>query len=93
MSPLWGRGGRGTIESTLREPARFEERTASKMKGVPEGASVVIPRLVCRDPAAEINFCVSTFGAIEHLRRSGPDGGVAHAMIGKATVLERCSCR
>ena len=30
---------------------------ASKVKGVPDGASVVIPRLVCRDPVAAVNFC------------------------------------
>jgi PhnB protein len=50
-------------------------------KGVPEGASAVIPRLVCRDPAAEINYCVLTFDAVELGRRSGPDGMVAHALL------------
>jgi ribosomal protein L14 len=62
---------------------------ASKVKGIPEGASVVIPRLVCRDPAAMIEFCASTFGAIERVRRPGPDGRVAHAlmMIGPAMVM------
>ena len=51
------------------------------MKGVPEGSSVVIPRLVCRDPAAAIGFCTSTFSAVELGRRPGPDGTVAHALI------------
>jgi PhnB protein len=62
---------------------------ASKVKGIPEGASVVIPRLVCRDPAAMIEFCASTFGAVERVRRPGPDGKVAHAlmMIGPAMVM------
>jgi PhnB protein len=62
---------------------------ASKVKGIPDGASVVIPRLVCRDPAAEIDFCVSTFGAVELGRRPGPDGKVAHALltIGPAMVM------
>jgi len=50
-------------------------------KGVPEGASPIIPRLFCSDPAAEIDFCVTTFGAVEGLRRPGPDGKVAHAMM------------
>jgi PhnB protein len=53
----------------------------SKAKGVPAGASAVIPRLVCRDPAAEIRFCVSTFDAVELGRRPGPDGTVAHALL------------
>jgi PhnB protein len=59
------------------------------MKGIPEGASVVIPRLVCRDPASEIDFCTQTFGAVERVRRPGPDGGVAHAMmtIGPAMLM------
>ena len=62
---------------------------ANKIKGVPDGASVVIPRLVCRDPAAAIDFCAKTFGAVERVRRPGPDGSVAHAlmMIGPAMIM------
>jgi PhnB protein len=67
----------------------LEDNVADQRKRIPEGASVVIPRLVCRDPAAEIDFCVSTFGAVEGVRRPGPDGTVAHAMmtIGPAMVM------
>jgi PhnB protein len=50
-------------------------------KGVPEGASVVIPRLFCRDPIREIEFCKAVFGAQEGVRRPGADGTVAHAMM------------
>jgi PhnB protein len=59
------------------------------VKGIPEGASVVIPRLFCREPAAEIEFCRTALGAVELGRRPGPDGGVAHAMItiGPAMVM------
>jgi len=62
---------------------------APNVKAIPDGASVLIPRLVCRDPAAEIDFCVSTFGAMERGRRPGPDGTVAHAMmtIGPAMLM------
>jgi PhnB protein len=62
---------------------------AGQRKGIPEGASVVIPRLVCTDPAAEIDFCAGAFGAVEGVRRPGPDGNVAHAMltIGPAMVM------
>jgi PhnB protein len=62
---------------------------ADSVRGIPEGASVIIPRLVCRDPASAIDFCKSTFGAIERVRRPGPDGGVAHAMltIGPAMLM------
>jgi PhnB protein len=50
-------------------------------KGVPAGASAIIPRLVCRDVAAESDFCREAFGAVESLRRPGPDGKVAHALL------------
>jgi PhnB protein len=62
---------------------------AAKAKAIPDGASAVIPRLVCRDPAAAIDFCVRTFGAVERVRRPGPDGTVAHAMMtfGSAMVM------
>jgi PhnB protein len=58
-------------------------------RSVPAGASTIIPRLVCRDPAAAIDFCAGSFGAIERLRRPGPDGRVAHAMltIGPAMLM------
>ena len=61
----------------------------SRVKGIPDGASVVIPRLFCRDPAAEIEFCVTTFRAVELNRRPGPDGRVAHGLItiGPAMVM------
>ena len=54
---------------------------AAQYKGVPEGASAVIPRLVCRDVEAEIEFCCGVLGAVEALRRPGPDGRAAHAML------------
>ncbi len=53
----------------------------STVKPIPDGAPRVIPRLVCRDPGAEIEFCKNTFGAVEGVRRPGADGSVAHAMI------------
>ncbi|HEX9945486.1 MAG TPA: VOC family protein [Thermoanaerobaculia bacterium] len=62
---------------------------ADKVKGVPDNSSVVIPRLVCRDPASAIDFYVSTFDAVELNRRPGPDGTVAHALmtIGPAMIM------
>ncbi len=62
---------------------------AAKVKGIPEDSSVVMPRLFCRDPAAEIEFCTRTFGASELGRRPGPDGEVVHALItiGPAMVM------
>jgi len=59
------------------------------VKGIPEGAQVVTPRLFCRDVAAEIDFCKNTFGAVERLRRPGPDGTAAHAVItiGPAMIM------
>jgi PhnB protein len=40
-----------------------------------------MPTLVCRDAAAEIDFCKTAFGAVELVRRPGPDGTVAHAAL------------
>jgi hypothetical protein len=47
---------------------------AAQSKGVPEAASAVIPRLVCRDVEAQIKFCCEALGAVEAPRRPGPDG-------------------
>lgn len=62
---------------------------ASSVKGLPEGAPVVIPRLFCRDPAAEMEFCTATFGAVEVMRRPGADGRTVHGLvaIGPAMVM------
>ena len=62
---------------------------AGGMKGIPDGTSVVIPRLFCRDVAAAIDFCKHTFGAAELGRRPGPDGTAAHALmtIGPAMIM------
>ena len=49
-------------------------KMASQYKGVPEGASAIIPRLYCRDVEAEIEFCCEALGAVEGMRRPGPDG-------------------
>ena len=59
------------------------------MKGIPDGASVIIPRLFCRDVAAEIDFCKTTFAAVEKVRRPAPDGSVGHALltIGPAMIM------
>jgi PhnB protein len=61
--------------------------TNSKVKPIPDGASVVTPRLVCREPVKMIEFCKTTFGAIELGRRPGQDGKVAHALITIGTSM------
>ena len=53
----------------------------SKVKPIPDGVPVVMPMLVCRDAAAEMEFCKTTFGAVELVRRPGPEGTVAHAAM------------
>lgn len=62
---------------------------AAKVKGIPESSSIVIPRLVCREPGAEMEFCKSAFDAVELGQRPGPDGTVAHALmtIGPAMIM------
>jgi PhnB protein len=68
---------------------------------IPEGGSAtmsdtnrkrspaVIPMVVCRDAAAEIDFCKAAFGAVELSRRAAPDGAVVHATlaIGGALIM------
>lgn len=48
---------------------------------LPENTSFVMPRLVCEDAAAEMEFCLRTFEAEELNRRPGPDGKVAHGLF------------
>ena len=54
---------------------------AEKRNRLPENTSLIIPRLVCRDAAAEMDFCVRTFEAEDLNRRLGPDGKVAHGLL------------
>jgi PhnB protein len=50
-------------------------------RNLPANTSIIIPRLVCGDPAAAIDFCVRTFDAVELNRRPGGDGSVVHALL------------
>ena len=50
-------------------------------RNLPENTSIIIPRLVCRDPAAEVDFCDRALGAISLNERPGPDGTLAHALL------------
>jgi len=47
-------------------------------KSIPDGVQAVFPMLVCQSPAAEANFCAVAFGAVEQVRRPGPDGTPIH---------------
>jgi PhnB protein len=50
-------------------------------------AKAVIPMLVCRDGATEIEFCKAAFGAVELSRRAAEDGSVIHATLGIGALL------
>jgi len=50
-------------------------------RNLPENTSIIIPRLICRDPASEIDFCVRALEAVELNRRPGPGGSVGHALL------------
>lgn len=54
-----------------------------------DSGRVVIPMLVCRDGASEIDFCKTAFGAKELSRRLAADGTVLHATlaIGGAMIM------
>jgi len=51
------------------------------MAKLPPNTSYVIPRLICDDPAKELEFCKSVFGAVSVNERPGPDGKLAHALL------------
>lgn len=48
------------------------------VKSIPEGLPAVFPMLVCQSPEDEMNFCAAAFGAVEQVRRPGPDGSPIH---------------
>jgi PhnB protein len=54
-----------------------------------DSRELVIPMLVCRNAASEIEFCKNAFGAVELSRRDASDGSVVHATlsIGGAMVM------
>jgi PhnB protein len=54
---------------------------ATTTRRLPENTSIIIPRLVCRNPAAEVAFCVRALGAVSLNERPGPDGTLAHALL------------
>lgn len=50
---------------------------------------MIVPMLVCRDAAAEIEFCKAAFGGTELSRREENDGSVVHAtlMVNGALIM------
>jgi PhnB protein len=51
------------------------------VKSIPEGVQAVFPMLVCKNPEAEMNFCAAAFGAVEQMRRPGPEGSPIHIAL------------
>ena len=54
---------------------------STKVTGIPDNSSIIMPRLVCRDVAKEIDFCVAVFDATILNRRPGPGGVDMHALL------------
>jgi len=54
---------------------------STKVKGIPDNSSIIIPRLICKDPGAEIDFCVAVFEAKVLNRRPGPNATVWHGLL------------
>ena len=52
-----------------------------------EDVTAVIPMLVCRDGAAEIEFCKRAFGAVELSRRAESDQTIVHATLSIGPVM------
>ncbi|MFI5371958.1 MAG: VOC family protein [Candidatus Eisenbacteria bacterium] len=53
----------------------------SDAKPVADLVREVIPMLVCRDAASEVEFCKAAFGAVELTRRLAPEGTVVHVTL------------
>ena len=51
------------------------------MPNLPRNTSYIIPRLICAEPATEVEFCKSVFGAVAVNERPGPDGTLGHALL------------
>jgi PhnB protein len=64
----------------------YKEEMMSETQGPYYG---VVPMLMCRDAAAEMEFCKAAFGAVELSRRTAEDGSVLHGLvaIGAALVM------
>jgi len=59
------------------------------VEAIPDTSPRVIPMLVCRDPEAEIGFCVRVLKAEVGVQRPGPDGHTIHAalILGEARII------
>jgi PhnB protein len=84
-----GRWTRKADFTFLQDQAGLHVYAVAMARGIPANSSVVIPRLVCRDVAAAVEFCARTFGALDLGSRPGPDGKPAHALltIGPAMIM------
>src|SRR5258706_15801301 len=65
-------------EPDMLDPHSPEIKALMTVKSIPEGVQAVFPMLVCPSPEAEMNFCAAAFGAVEQVRRPGPDGSAIH---------------
>jgi len=54
---------------------------STKVKGIPDNSSIIMPRLICKDAGVEIDFCAEVFEAKVLNRRPGPDGIVWHGLL------------
>jgi PhnB protein len=65
------------------------EENVATVRGIPQNSARVIPRLVCRDAAREVDFCVRTFDAIAVNQRRDAAGAVVHALLtlGEAMIM------
>jgi PhnB protein len=66
-----------------------ESPPVSQVESRRKAVRALIPMLVCRDGASEMDFCKTAFGAVELSRRANPDGTVVHATltIGGAMIM------
>jgi PhnB protein len=59
----------------------LESPSVSQVEPRRNAVRALLPMLVCRDGASEIDFCKTAFSAVELSRRANPDGVVVHATL------------
>jgi PhnB protein len=76
-----GLGVAGYVGDVARQRKRGTDKSAGRVKPIPDGYRTVTPYLVVRDVPRLIDFLCQAFGATERMRTPRPDGSIMHAEV------------
>jgi PhnB protein len=68
-------------DQALARPNKTIQGDFMSVKPIPEGASRLVPHLVCDGAAEAIEFYKKAFDAVEVMRMPSPDGKIMHAQL------------